>query len=50
MDQWWPKSNIHLWQIVGKVVGEFSRVVGEKWKVATKVGMKFDGSWVKNGK
>jgi len=24
--------------------------VGEKWKVATKVGMKFDGSWVKNGK
>ena len=28
MGQWWPKSKVHLWQIVGKMVGEFKRVVG----------------------
>ena len=26
--EWWPESMIHLWQIVGKVVGEFTTVVG----------------------
>jgi len=28
MGQWWPESMVHLWQIMGKVVGEFTRVKG----------------------
>ena len=31
MGQWWPESVVHLWKIVGKVVGQFTRVVGDAW-------------------
>jgi hypothetical protein len=42
MGQWWPESIVHLWQIVGKVVGEFTRILAMsgawyltngKWKI-----------------